>query len=598
MRLTTLSPTIFVLIFASIFSANCGLDESQESASLAPSTKIILPEGKADNYFSNTAQEYLASAQMEIMLDQAKAAGKSADEKLALANELMVAKTRQVSWFLHVYLIDKSKEDPEVNYGGLRTMVMYQGEQNKNLRLLDEATNKYTYDFSVQVGGQLNLLEKIRQDKQISVSGPLSFPLSMAKMENDLLANFITDDFSPGQWSPLTCNCQLETVNITVEPIARSADAYLDYANMLDDNVMDIGLHFGWDYHARNDLTHARTIYQLLTTELGFTSPVESYEKLNRLSGPLTKKTKVNSRDITIQVSIFRPDPCDDFNEAGENGTWVMGMDIDESYQNHKCQDFSWTDPKANANSTTDQGASNMMQDLKNSLRTRDAIIFVGHSGYTYGFSLGNWHNTAKGDLDPTEIRQLDLPAAKSQIILMSGCETYHTALAFKENSNKAELRNLDVITTSSFSDGTSTIELQTFLRALTTYDEAEQSKLTPSYGRLISAMNINQLTEDKFAHYTMYGVHGIDDNPRLHPLADISRSCKPCASDADCGALGNVCVQLNAEQKVCATDCLSDEGCRDDQVCRAFGSVENNKFLGSACVPRDLLCPTAQQQL
>jgi hypothetical protein len=88
-----------------------------------------------------------------------------------------------------------------------------------------------------------------------------------------------------------------------------------------------------------------------------------------------------------------------------------------------------------------------------------------------------------------------------------------------------------------------------------------------------------------------MYGVHGLDDNALASPLGDATKSCNACASDADCGAAGNVCVRLGEGERVCAVECLHDKGCGASETCRQFGSATTGFLKGMACVPKTLSC-------
>ena len=321
---------------------------------------------------------------------------------------------------------------------------------------------------------------------------------------------------------------------------------------------------------------------------MGFTSPVASYDRYNRLSGPLTRQITVNGQQVTAQVTLFRPDPCESWDEDGSAGSWAAAVAKDASAKQRSCNDWSWDDPAANANSTTSKGAGNMMQDLKQSLKTRDVVIFSGHSGYTYGYALASWYRTSAGDLDPPKIKTLSLPQDKHQLFVMSGCDTYHVAQGFKENPNKLGLVNADVITTTSFSNASDVGDTQDLIQALV---GNSSGKLTAaSYGKLMQDLNPST-TDYGWGYFTMYGVHGIDDNPLSNPLGDASKSCGSCTTDADCGADGNVCVRLNSNEKVCAIECLHDDGCATDQVCQQFGSSSTGYIRGKACVPRSLSC-------
>lgn len=546
---------------------------------------VIVPFGKEDNFFSNTAQEYLATAQVAFELD-ADWSEKTVDEQAERAKRVMEGKTKQIGWFLHVYLIDKSHDDEAGDYGGLRAMVLDGSYESDALKQDQDNPLKYTFTFKVQVGGSNQLLQKIRSDQNLE-SDADEFELQMAKLDNDDVVSFSHSSYGAGDWSPDKCECDLETVDVKLEPIEASKDAYLDYAGYLDDDLIDISIHVGWDYHARYDITHSRTLYNWLVNTLEFKSPVDSYEKYNRLSGPLEKKLTINGQEVTARVSLFRPDPCEAWDEDGYGGAWEKAVDEDESNKKRSCPDWKWDDPKANANPTTSAGASNLMQDLKDSLKTRDAIIFTGHSGYTYGYALASWYQTSAGDLDPPEIKTLPLPADKSQLFVMSGCDTYHVAQAFKDNPNKQGLQNADVVTTTSFSNAGDVDDTKDIVRALVGEASGVEAK---SYGWVMKQLNPSSY-DYGWGHFTMYGVHGIDDNPMANPLGDPTKTCEVCEDDDDCGAAGNVCVRLNDSEKVCATECVHDDGCAADQVCRQFGSSSTSYIRGRACVPKTLSC-------
>lgn len=570
-----------VCLIALIFTGCQGGDEAAEDEN------IVAPEGKDDNFFSNTAQEYLASSTVDILLDESEAS-LAEDARAARAREIMEGKTRQIGWFLHVYLIDKSSHgasNPAESYGGMRAMVLDGAYTSDALKADPSDPRKFSFAWSVQVGGTKDLLSKIRRANGLS-STENTFPLRMAKLSNSSVAHFSSSGYGAGKWSPETCNCELETVRVKLEAIPPSNDAYLDYSRFLEDGVMDVSLHVGWDYHGRYDISNSREVYQWLVRK-GFTSPARSYEEYNRLSGPLTKTVWVNGRDIALKVTIFRPDPCESWNEDGAGGTWAQAVKKDKKNEERSCPDWKWADPNANANPTTSAGAGNLMRDLKDSLRTRDAILFSGHSGYTYGYALGSWFRTSAGDLDPPEIKTLDLPKDKSQLFVMSGCDTYHVAQAIRENPNKKGLVNADVITTTSFSTAGDASDTLAILSALV----GDETKLIGhSYGRMMSALNPSTV-DNGWGHFTMYGVHGLDDNPLANPLGDAGQTCKTCASDADCGAAGNVCVRLSTSEKVCAVECLGDKGCAADQACRPFGSSSSSYLKGMACVPKTLTC-------
>ncbi len=554
---------------------------------------LIAPAGKEDNFFSNVAQEYYVSATPTIRLaDSYK--GKSFEKREARARKIMEGKTKQIAWFLHVYLIDKSSHDEESDYGGLRAMVLDGSYESDSLRVDPEDELTFTYSFKIQIGGTKELARLIQEDQGLT-AGETSFKLKMAKLTNSRLTSFSHSGYSPGDWSPESCSCEIEELSATLEPIEASRDAYVDLNTMIADGVLDISVHFGWDYHARYDIYHAKNFYTWLTQTMKFTSPAASYEQYSRISGPLTKEVTINGKKVDVKVSFFRPDPCVGWDEAGPWGTWSQEVDKDESYKKRACDDYKWSDDadenkEANANPTTSHGAGNLKKDLVNAMQNNDVIIFSGHSGYGYAYALASWYKTAAGDLDPPEIKTMSLPEDKSQLFVISGCDTYHVGQAFKENPNKLGLHNADVITTTSFSNSADLDDTKDIIMAFAGDRRGKVTAMT--YGKLMSKLNSSTtLPSWKHSFYTMYGIHGIDDNPTLNPLGDASKSCQPCTKDADCGAAGNVCVRLNDDEKVCATECVHDSGCGEGQVCRKFGSYTYGYLKGMACVPKSLSC-------
>ena len=64
----------------------------------------------------------------------------------------------------------------------------------------------------------------------------------------------------------------------------------------------------------------------------------------------------------------------------------------------------------------TAAGGIVLEKDMRESLNTRDVIIYSGHSGPFYGFALANWKKTDEGDLDhppPLRLRQRRLTAGQ-----------------------------------------------------------------------------------------------------------------------------------------------------------------------------------------
>jgi hypothetical protein len=162
------------------------------------------------------------------------------------------------------------------------------------------------------------------------------------------------------------------------------------------------------------------------------------------------------------------------------------------------------------------------------------------------------------------------------------GADTYHIGEAFKRNPAKAG-RNIDVITTTSFSDASTPAAVQDFIARITELDS--QGRHRP---RTVKSL-ISDLDSNSYWSHTLYGVHGIDDNPALHPYAAVENLCEPCGANADCGGPGNMCVSVGAGgpgTRSCVAACTDDRGCPDGYRCGAIASQSSSTIYANACVP------------
>ena len=246
----------------------------------------------------------------------------------------------------------------------------------------------------------------------------------------------------------------IEELDLTIWPEELSFDAWPEYNRLLADGKVSVGLHFGWDYHGEYHLVHSKAIYNWLV-ERGFTSPVEKYEDYNHESGALRKEIDVNGKNVVFEISLY----------YGQEG----GL----------------TDPD------TDAGGILLEDLMRQSFKSREVIIFSGHSGPFYGFALANWRRTSEGEIDDSEIAGLEMPENTYQMVLAEGCETYAIGEAFWHNPFKLDRTNLDIITTANFSDATSNRVTKDFLRAL--MGNLESNAFEPkTYKTLLKRLDLN----------------------------------------------------------------------------------------------------------
>ncbi|HTH07769.1 MAG TPA: hypothetical protein VL916_17950, partial [Ilumatobacteraceae bacterium] len=89
----------------------------------------------------------------------------------------------------------------------------------------------------------------------------------------------------------------------------------------------------------------------------------------------------------------------------------------------------------------------------------------------------------------------------------------------------------------------------------------------------------------------TMYGIHGVDDNPKLHPYANPENLCHRCDSNASCGGVGNACVTVGDSGRRCVAACTDDSGCPTGYACKPVASASTSTIYGSYCVPQARTC-------
>ena len=526
-------------IMALVFCLQCGGQSSDEV-----DEAVVVPPGKADNFFSLSAQEYMVEGTTWIELE---AALEGADEetRLARVKELVFFRQIAVNWFLLQYLMGP-EDDHDNKFESLTKNGSYD-----DLEIVADAENplRYTFKFRQEVGGQMDLLEEL--DTTLDEAGRHHFQLPVGIVSNSDLGKLELDKewyrkapwsgFDPAKVQPE----QMEYLDLAIWPEDRSSDGWIDYPRLFENGELTISLHFGWDYHKEYHLVHSRDVYNWLVQE-GFESPVETYEDYNRTSGPLTRTIRANGKDVKVTISMY-------WGKAGTD-----------------------TDPD------TDAGGQQLEDDMIAAFATHDVIMFSGHSGPFYGFALANWRKTSKGDIDDSEIAALDMPAGRYQVVLAEGCDTYALGQAFWENPAKEDRKHLDIVTTTNFSNASTAGVVRNFLTALIDTDDGDH---TPwKYSELLTRLDGNSTW-----FHSMYGVHGIDDNPRLHPYANISGFCGECSADSDCGAPGNKCTRLNEEERVCTAECLSTDACPTGYECM---DVASGSWIESRqCVPLGLTC-------
>lgn len=536
MRLSSFVPALALLTLGAMQGCSSSTGESADSS-----------ESNLD-FYSESAREYFVSGTSTVTLEP-ELANATEEAKASRAKELVTLKNVAIGWFLNQYLATKEDEDANKSYGGFSALTKFASETDATVTKKEGLT--YSFTYRVEVAGQKKLIERLpgTDDGQ----GGKRFTLQMGKVSNADLARLDTNHewYRGAPWNAfdptkLTAD-RLETIDLAIVAQPGSKDAYLAYDKLFADGELSIAVHFGWDYWSRYDIQGSRNLYSWLRTQ-GFTSPVASYEKLLRDSGPLTKTIKANGKNVKVKLWIYHP------GDASQN---VPGPDPD-----------------------TDDGGKVLEADVRDSLAHREVIIWEGHSGPLYGFALANWKKTDEGDFDDSKIPGAELPRSY-QIVVANGCNTYDLGQAFWKNPAKADHQNINVITTTSFSNAGTEASAKRIISALT--NQKNGHVVASRVSELASALDGAQ----GFSFDSMFGVHGVDANPKYNPLSDRTKLCKSCTTDASCGADGNRCTAISASAKVCTSGCVDDTGCTTGYSCKSVRNVTEKQ-----CVPTSGACP------
>jgi hypothetical protein len=319
----------------------------------------------------------------------------------------------------------------------------------------------------------------------------------------------------------LPVSTEVGEVQVSLTPEERSRNAYPKYLELFEDGL-DVGVHFGGDHNTPpKDIDHARSVYEDLVAS-GFRSPVTSFDDLKLDSGPLTSTVRVRGQLVPVRVSLFH------------------------------------------VNMTPPNARQPLVDAYKRSMKSADVVIYDGHAGRTLSYSgVVLAYSPARVAITADAFAGIET-SDKQQVYLFNGCETY-TGYADKLYANpKRNPTNTDVITTANFSAiQAKANQVIAFLHSF--IDPRPSGDWAPrSWDSVLGRMNA--AGERSWVH--VYGVHGIDDDPRVSPLADLSKVGASCASDAQCGAADSRCLLISSSRKACSVACADSAGCPSGMKC------------------------------
>jgi hypothetical protein len=226
----------------SLLSTACSGEEPGDD----PEDSIFVDDSKADDFFSNTAQEYLVEGKSTVVLDSSFAT-KTADVRLREAKRLVGLKQIALAWFLTQYLVDKEHEDANASFGGFGGMAKAGAYEDLEIR---ERADKLTFDFTFRqtAAGGKNLMSKLPLR---TVAGKQVFDLEVGRPTNAEMAELETNhewyrNAPWSGWNPATVDAaKKEPITFGIKKEKLSTDGFFDMARLTADGKLDMDVFFG-----------------------------------------------------------------------------------------------------------------------------------------------------------------------------------------------------------------------------------------------------------------------------------------------------------------------------------------------------------------
>ena len=523
----TLRPLALLLAPITLLGA-CASSPTETVVGAGEGAIAVLP-GKADNYLSPTSQEWLLGSTGKVTLED-RWADATPEDKEAAANELLAQRFKAFSHFVNEYLTDKSSHDANAGYGGFAGLV-----RDRSLDFLVEPVGDdgMTWEFvwTLELGGPADLPGRLDTHAKGSET---AFDVLMPKLsEAELASTSYPSHFDPSTWQGET-----ETLEVTISSIAQSVDAWPEYPRLFEDGIFDVLVIVGGDYNeARYDRTAAKGIFDWLK-KAGYAHPAREYTELTLSSAPFTKTLRTPAGDVGVRVALVFPDIVPDADLDLLRARIVQGFE------------------------------------------TADMVVYDGHAGQDPDYSGVAYHYNPRKAISANELAELALPE-KYQVFVFNGCKTYNAYPDALYKSPVKTTKNLDIISTVSFS----WLSMQPFTTSgLLTY------LLQTRSGQHDPATWVEVLTQINKSNNSnvYYGVHGLDDNPHRNPYADVASLCATCGGDGDCPGVGNRCVRFEWGS-ACAAECTDDDGCPAGYRCSQI--AEGGHITGRQCLPQSYTC-------
>ncbi len=323
-----------------------------------------------------------------------------------------------------------------------------------------------------------------------------------------------------------------------------SRDAFPSYDKLFENGFLDIAIHFGGDYNTeRLDIETVEWTVGALLEDNWHHDSVTSFEELRIDSGPFTRQLIVEGEPLEVRISLFHAEMKDD--------------EVDDERVGHE----------------------GLREAVEYSLEHADIFVYSGHAGTNAGFILDYG---PRYEIPADDFASMDM-SDDYQIYVMDGCNTYRTYVQDLMDNPSRNFANTDIMTTVHTTPFSAGYHVIWQLMYWFTFTDQAGNHFPLSWQTMIRGLN----QDFPDVHY---GVHGVDDAPKLNPHGGEGLMCRPCSSDADCGGGGNYCLGFEGGAG-CSVGCTTDTACGSGFRCARIFDIEDQFYIPKQCVPVSNSC-------
>lgn len=404
--------------------------------------------------------------------------------------------------------------------------------RNSNQSIEEEAKKFFIYVKPSYQGGVAKeptvIEDRVEWDFHLEMVGSLDLLSAIEAAEGGLKMNLAVSGLG-----------EEGKIDVVIEE-SPSTDSFPAYNELFADGVFDIAIHFGGDYNeGRYDLETAKWTVKFLLQNNWQHSSVTSFEELKHDSGPFLMPLFVEGKQIEARVYVYHAQMDDD---AG----------LPQSLLRDQVED---------------------------SLKNRDVVIYSGHAGANAGMIL-DYH--PRYEFDDDEFKDVAM-REDYQIYVFDGCNSYRTYVDKLMLNPARTFANTDAVTTVNTTPFSAGYEIINRFVHWFTFTDNEGNHFPISWNTMLQGVN----SEFPDVHY---GVHGVDQGPKLNPHSGAASQCLPCTSNSDCGGGGNYCLNYSFGS-ACGVGCTTTEACGEGFECSMVFDDPELFYMPKQCVSTRNTC-------